>query len=244
MPELRGVPPGRAGRLWLQSRLTAGRGAADLLDRRLRMLRSAHERFRVLEERAGHQWRAAWRRADEWAQRAVFLAGIREFHECVPDQPAQVVITWDSMMGVRYPAEAVCRLPEASTSDRGPGSAALARATSAMAEAIQAAAHHAAAAAARATIEADIAANRRRLRAITHRWLPRVEAALASVRRGTEEAERAETFRLRWASAHHNDRAGSIVDGLVAHRTQQESSESAVASGADDQEIRLPGRLE
>jgi V/A-type H+-transporting ATPase subunit D len=200
MAELRGIPPGRAGRLWLESRLAAGRSAADLLDRRLRLLLGEQERFRRLEERTGERWRAAWRLADEWALRAAVLSGPRELGQCVADQPATVAIAWDAVMGVRFPARAVCRPAQLSTQDRGPGSAALVRTMAAVTEAVQAAADHAAAAAARATIEAEVAANRRRLRAVTHRWLPQLETALASLKRAMEETERAETLRLRWAA--------------------------------------------
>jgi V/A-type H+/Na+-transporting ATPase subunit D len=209
MAELHGIPPGRAGRLWLESRVAAGRSAADLLDRRLRLLLGEQERFRLLEERTGQRWRGAWRRADEWALRATFLAGPRELAACAPDGAADVGIAWDSVMGVRYPVEASCRPAQLSTQDRGPGSAALQATITAVTEAIQAAADHAAAAAARATIEAEVAANRRRLRAITHRRLPQLETALSALRRGMEETERAETLRLRWAADRRDGRGAA-----------------------------------
>jgi V/A-type H+-transporting ATPase subunit D len=141
MAELRGVPPGRAGRLWLQARL-----------------------------QAGHR--------------------------------ADVTVSWDTLMGLRYPAEATCHVPAPSTSERGPGSAALVEAAAAARDALSAAAEHAAAVTARRIIDAEVAATRRRLRAITHRWLPQLEDALRRLTHDLDETEQAETFRLRWAAAH------------------------------------------
>ena len=47
MSTVRRVPPGRAGRLWLQHRLAVAQRGADLLDQKLRILRSeqAHRRL-------------------------------------------------------------------------------------------------------------------------------------------------------------------------------------------------------
>ena len=42
------VPPGRAGRLWLQRRLQVARRGADLLDRKLRLLADELGRLRTL----------------------------------------------------------------------------------------------------------------------------------------------------------------------------------------------------
>ncbi len=207
MGELRRVPPGRAGRLWLVKRLRAGRLAADLLDRKLQVLHIELERFRLLEERTRERWQKASREADAWIVRAAVLGGQRDVRLSAPQDRASVAISWASVMGVRYPVEATCRVPEAGTTDRGPGSAALVAATVAYREAVEAAVAHAAADTASRVVEAEIAATRRRLHAITDRWIPRLERALRVLTHDLDETERAETFRLRWAAS-RSDLAG------------------------------------
>jgi hypothetical protein len=78
MAKLRRVPPGRAGWLWLAARLRAGRLAADLLDRKLRVLLVERDRFRLIEDRTRKRWRMSWREADLWALRATMLSGQRD----------------------------------------------------------------------------------------------------------------------------------------------------------------------
>jgi V/A-type H+/Na+-transporting ATPase subunit D len=201
MRELRRVPPGRAGRLWLASRLQAAERAADLLDRELRVLLIDQERFRLLEERTRAEWRASWQAADVWILRAAAFGGERDVRLSSPLEPADVTISWASVMGLRYPVDAICEVPELTASRRGPGSAALVEATAAYREAIRAAVAHAAADSARHVIQAEIAATRRRLRAITGRRIPMLENALRALLRELDESERAENFRLRWAAS-------------------------------------------
>lgn len=201
MARLRGLPPGRAGRLWLAGRLRAGRRAADLLDRKLHVLLLERDRFGQIEQRTRARWQASWREADTWIVRAAVLGGERDVRLSAPPERAEITVSWASVMGVRYPVDATCRPPETSPSQRGPGSAALVEAAAAYREAIQAAAAHAASDAACRAIDAEIATTRRRLHAINDRWLPRLEHALRDLTRELDETERAETFRLRWAAA-------------------------------------------
>ncbi len=201
MVELRRVPPGRAGRLWLRARLRAGRLATDLLGRKLVILHVEEDRLRRLAEPAQARWRQAWRLADAWMLRAGMLAGARELSLSRRAEPAVVSVSWANVMGVRYPTEAVCRIPSASVADRGPGSAAMVEAGVAFEDALRAATEYAAIDTARRIVEADITVTRRRLRAISDRWVPRLEEALRELSRELDENERAETFRLRWAAA-------------------------------------------
>jgi len=67
---------------------------------------------------------------------------------------------------------------------------------------LDAAARHAAALTALRTIEAELLATRRRLRAVEDRWIPRLESTLARIRLALDEQERAEGVRLRWAAGH------------------------------------------
>lgn len=201
MVEPRGVPPGRAGRLWLMRRLYAGRLAADLLDRKVQVLRVELERFVLLRDRTGDRWREAWRAADRWALRGTMAAGVRELRLSAPSTLATLAVTWESVMGVRFPATVDCVVPVPTGADRGPGSVGLAEAATAYRRAVAAAADHAAAVAACRLIEAEIDETRRRLRAITDRWLPALEARLARLRQELDETEREETFRRQRAMA-------------------------------------------
>jgi V/A-type H+-transporting ATPase subunit D len=199
MADQRRVPPGRAGRLWLLARLRTGHLATDLLDRKLRILRTEQERFRLLAERTGALWQESCQRADEWGVRGAMLGGQRELRLAAGAEPADVTVAWAGVMGVRYPVGATCRIPDVSGADRGPGTAALVEAAAAYRTAVRAAAAHAAAAAACRTVDAEVTATRRRLRAIADRWVPRLETALRELSSRLEETERAETVRLRWA---------------------------------------------
>ena len=201
----RRIPPGRAGRLWLLDRLRSGRLAASLLDRKVKILRAEQERLRTHAEQSRARWLDRAREADLWGQRAALLGGQREFLRGTPAEGAEVDVEWGSIMGARYPVAATVRLPM--QADRGAGTAALIQADAAYRGAVEAAAAHAVASAAVRTVEAELEATGRRLRAISDRWLPRLEGWLATVTRELEEAEREEAFRLRWA------RAGSSADG-------------------------------
>jgi V/A-type H+-transporting ATPase subunit D len=209
MAELRRVPPGRAGRLWLASRLKTARLASDLLDRKLRVLRQERERFGLLEDRARARWRTAWQAADVWALRAALIGGTRDVRLSAPAQPATVEAIWQTVMGVRYPAEVRCELPAFASSDRSPGSAALVQAATASREAVEAAAAYGAAAAACRVIDTEIEETRRRLRAIADRWIPRLEDAARRLTHELDEAEREESFR-RLRAARATTRAGGL----------------------------------
>lgn len=200
MANLRRVPPGRAGRLWLIRRLRTGRLAADLLDRKLRLLRTEQERYRRLAEQTGVNWRECCDQADLWGLRGAVMGGRRELRLAAGTEPARVSIEWANVMGIRYPAGATCQLPPPPLGTRSPGTAALVEARAAYRAALAAAAAHAAAQAAHRAITAEITQTRRRLRALTDRWIPDLEAALHDRTAQLEENELADTARLRWAT--------------------------------------------
>lgn len=102
-------------------------------------------------------------------------------------------------MGLRYPAAVRCQTPQRDPLAIPNASAALTEARHACQAALAAAVEHAAASAARRIIGREVATTRQRLHAITDRWTPRLERALAELTQQLEEAERAETVRLRWA---------------------------------------------
>jgi V/A-type H+-transporting ATPase subunit D len=202
MTSPRRIPPGRAGRLWLLDRLRSGRLAASLLDRKVKILRVEQQRLAAQAEQSRARWLDNAREADIWGLRAALLGGEREFRHSAPAPEAKVGVEWGSIMGAQYPLVATVSLP--AHPNRGGGTAAADEAATAYRRAVEAAAVHAVAQTALRTVEAELEATGRRLRAITDRWLPRLEGWLASVTRDLEESEREEAYRLRWARSGTN----------------------------------------
>lgn len=200
MPELRGVPPGRAGRLWLSQRLRTAHRAVTLLDRKLRILRAEQERFTLIAERTAADWAAAQAVARQWLVRAALLGGQRGIRLATTDALADVAVEWGAVMGVRYPVEGTFRPSHGVPGDRRVGTAALIEARTAHEAALQAAVAHAVATAACRTVDMEVMQTRRRLHAIADRWVPRLEAALHELTERLDETERSETVRLRWAA--------------------------------------------
>lgn len=197
MVESRRVPPGRAGRLWLQRREHTGQRALDLLDRKLRILRAEQERFHVMSAEASKRWVEAATEADRWGVRAAALTGREGFRWGATVPRAEVRIEWASVMGVTYPSEAKVDLPQPEPGASSPGSVALDRAAGAYGTALRAAAEHAVAEVARRIIDAEVQAVRQRRTAIRNRWLPRLRGLLHELETRLEEDERAETARWR-----------------------------------------------
>jgi V/A-type H+-transporting ATPase subunit D len=136
------------------------------------------------------------------------LGGQREIRLTTGPPSAQADIEWGSVMGARYPLHARCRLPEPTGAERIPGTAALSEAIEAHRGAVAAAVAHAAAREACRIVDAEVTDTRRRLRALTDRWVPRLDAATHSLNERLEENERAETTRIRWAAS-HDEREGA-----------------------------------
>lgn len=194
------APPGRAGRLWLQHRLATAQRGADLLDHKLRILRTERERLALQQERTAATWRAACREADSWVLRGVLLGGERAIRLSTDLPRAEVEVVWEAPMGVRYPAQATCTVPDPSAGSPLTDNPALVEARACLRRALQAAVRHAAVEAAVRVLEAEELATRRRVRAIEDRWIPRLHEALADVQLKLEEEEHADGVRLRWAA--------------------------------------------
>jgi V/A-type H+-transporting ATPase subunit D len=197
---LRQVSAGRAGRLWLRRRLEVARRGANLLDQQLRILRREQERLRLLTADTEAAWQDSCREAERWLLRAAIVGGERDIRLATELVPAQVEIDFRIVMGVRYPDEAAVTVPDSSPSERPAGSAGLVQAIAAYRAAVQAAARHATADAARRILEAEVATIQRRKRAISDRWIPRLETALRELIRRLEDAERDELVRLHWVA--------------------------------------------
>ncbi len=75
---LRGLPPGRAGRLWLdpQAWRSPTRGG-DLLESKLRILLAEQQNFALLAERTRAEWEASVRELERWMLRSALLSGER-----------------------------------------------------------------------------------------------------------------------------------------------------------------------
>ncbi len=202
------VPPGRAGRLWLTHRLGVAARAAELLDHKVRVLRQEAERCELRVERTGAAWTRTCRDAEEWSLRAALVGGQAALRAATDGGSASVTVCIETTMGVAHPGEARCRLPV--VSGAGVSGPATTNATHAHRRALVAAVEHAAALAASRAVESELAATRQRLRAVTERWTPRLEGALAATVLGLEETERAEGVSLRWAqrATRQGDRRG------------------------------------
>lgn len=203
------VPPGRAGRLWLQRRLRVAERGAELLDRKLRILRRALDSQRGVAAQAAADWDRCHAEAQRWLLRASLLGGERAIRLASDGRLADVTIDYGSVMGIRHPSGTSCAFPEPATWD-GP---VLAGARQAHRLALQAAVRYAAADEALRLVETETLATRYRLRAIKDRWIPRLEDALAEVTLAIEEQEIADAARLRLA-------AGSVTRSA---RTSQDA---------------------
>lgn len=190
---IRGVPPGRTGRLWLRRRLQTARRGATVLDRKLHLLHNEQSRLRTEEQRSRRDWESSCARAEMLLRRAALLCGRRAITLAASRVPAEVTVRYGLAAGTSYPAGTACAIPEPETFE----SATLALAHQACGEAVAAAARQAAAAAAVRAIDAEVGATRYRLRAIEDRWIPQLERALTQVELGLEELEHSDGVRLR-----------------------------------------------
>jgi V/A-type H+-transporting ATPase subunit D len=192
-------PPGRGGRVWLQRRLVTARRGAGLLNLKLRLLRREEERFTALAQRTGALWEERCTEAERWLLRAAAVGGQRGLRPDGLGESATVDINWASVMGVRYPASATCRIPSEPPSASVSATAAVPLAAAAYRAALDAGVAHAVAQAAAQVVAAEVIITRGRLRAIENRCIPELEAGLHALDVALDELERAEGGRLRWA---------------------------------------------
>ena len=199
MARLRRVPPGRAGRLWLQHRLAVAERGAALLEQKLRILRAEADRRAAVAEGTARVWEHASTEAAGWLERAALLGGESAVRPDGGVPTAEVDISWTWTMGVRHPDVAVCTAPRPGPADPPAANAAVAEAREAHRRALDAAAQHAVAEAAVRLLRAEEVATRQRLRAVEDRWLPLLRESLHASELALEEQEHADGIRLRWA---------------------------------------------
>ncbi|GAA3784759.1 V-type ATP synthase subunit D [Streptomyces chiangmaiensis] len=202
----RRVPPGRTGRLRLRHSLGIALRGADLLERKLRLLRDRERELSRTAQEAGCIWGDRLAEAETWCVRGLLLGGERAPFEAAPADRAGVDVAWTSVVGVSHPSSVSWTAPVRSPAERTPGNTALAHAERAYRLAVRAAAEHSAALTAAELIAAEAQRTRQRVRALRRHWIPRLTGELAAVELALEEAEHEEAVRRRWAAS-SRDRA-------------------------------------
>ncbi|MEN2740265.1 V-type ATP synthase subunit D [Microbacterium sp. X-17] len=187
----------RADRARIESRLDIARRGAELLGRKRRVLEDDLEQLRLASDLQREEFEAAAREADFWLARAAAIDGAEGIARSAAPPTARAELEWRVIMGVRVPAEVEAVLPEVRAVS---GSSALVFAARAHRAAAEAAVRHAASEEAVRRIAAELLTTRQRERAVTHRWMPRLEASLADLRRRLDDLEFEETLQVRWAS--------------------------------------------
>jgi V/A-type H+-transporting ATPase subunit D len=188
------TPPGRSGRLFLAQRLLAARRAADLLERKRRVLLREQRRLAQVQERTGITWSDTCSEAHRWSVRSLVLGDRGQVRRSVPGPYARADVSWQTRMGVSYPATTRTELPPLPEG----GSAAFPPAVAACGDVLRAGVAHAAALTAYQRVSDELDHTQRRLRAIRNRWIPRLEEQLRLVDVTLDQAEREELARLRW----------------------------------------------
>jgi V/A-type H+/Na+-transporting ATPase subunit D len=186
------VPPGRAGRLWLERRLQVARRGVDLLDRKGRILQSELDRWRDAAALTQQEWERCCADAERLLLRAALLGGQRAIRLAADAGIADVRIGYTVTTGVRHPDSGMCTIPEPSAW----AGFAVTQARLAHCAALEAAVAHAAATEALRVIDAETAVTRYRLHAVRDRWIPRLEQARSEVMFALDELERADYARL------------------------------------------------
>ncbi|WP_175647740.1 V-type ATP synthase subunit D [Streptomyces cyaneochromogenes] len=197
----RRTPPGRAGRLRLRHSLDVAERGADLLEQKLRILRSEHQRLLRTQETAARAWRDLLPEAEGWLLRGLLLGGEQALDSAAAGiGPAEVTVHWTVSMGVRHPAAVTTSVPNRSPTAAAPSNTALVHAEAAYARAVCAAAEYAAAHAAAEAVGAEVVSTRHRVRALRRHWIPRLREELDRADLALEQAEHEDSVRRRWAA--------------------------------------------
>lgn len=199
--------------MWLHSHLGTAQRGRDQLDHKLHILIPELQRRRMQAEQWHREWTLACAQAATWLLRATLLGGQDALRTANVPEPTQIVVTWATAMGLRYPADARLEDPadpsgmHPNTPTAAPtGNAAMVPAAAAHRTALLAGIRSAAADEAVRRVEAEIAVTRRRLRALDKRWLPWLQQALTDLELSLEQAEQEDGMRLRRAAAAQPDR--------------------------------------
>jgi V/A-type H+/Na+-transporting ATPase subunit D len=195
------LPPGRAGRLWLVSRVSSTRRSMELLDRKRQLLLAELARVVGRRARAAADWRAACAEAERWGRRVDALGGATGVDRAGASVAgtASVEIPWRNIMGVVHPGPPACSLPLLDPTQSAAVSAALGPAAAAARDAIAAAAEYGTAEEAHRLLAGELTSTERRHRTLERHRLPALEEALTRLELRLEELEREERVTTRWA---------------------------------------------
>lgn len=197
----RRTPPGRTGRLRLRHSLDVAERGAGLLEQKLRVLRTEHQRLLHAEETAARAWRDLLPEAENWLLRGLLLGGEQALDSAAAGiGPTEVTIHWTTSMGVRHPAAVSTAVPARPSTAAAPANTALVHAETAYGHALRAAAEYAAAHAAAEVVGAEVISTQHRVRALRRHWIPRLREALDRADLALEQAEHEDTVRRRWAA--------------------------------------------
>ncbi|MGW3254040.1 V-type ATP synthase subunit D [Streptomyces fungicidicus] len=201
MTTARRTPPGRAGRLRLRHSLDVAERGADLLEQKLRILRTEHERLLRVAEAAGRTWRDLLSGAETWLLRGLLLGGEQALDSAAAGTAlAETSVGWSVFMGVRRPVSASVSVPPRPATAAAPSNTALVHAQAAYAGAVRAAAEYAAAHAAAELVGSEVVSTRHRVRALRRHWIPRLREELHRAGLALEQSEQEDGVRRRWAA--------------------------------------------
>ncbi len=190
---IRGMPPGRAGRLWLERRIGVARRAADVLDRRLHILATHQARLEADAGRAEAHWRGRHTEAETWLLRVAVLGHRRGIRAAAADRPeAEIELGREVVAGVAYPVLVRFTAGDRALSAAPVATAAVDPAARACTAALEAAVRYALADGAARAVRAEAEQTRVRRRAVEDRWLPRLDERLHTLTAALDEQERAE----------------------------------------------------
>ncbi|MGA7206229.1 MAG: V-type ATP synthase subunit D [Specibacter sp.] len=188
---------GRAAKVQLEHRLETARHGARLLDRKQHLLADQLEQLQRREGMAREEWQGRARDAALWLGRSSALDGSARIAAAAPLETATAAFRWGNAMGVRYPEDPQCRLPELPAAG---GSSALTFAAEVHQSALLAGIRDGVLQRSQQLLAAELAATRTRQRAVERRWIPRLETELQAIRRQLDAQELEESLRLRWAA--------------------------------------------
>jgi len=188
----------RAARLRLIGRLDLARHASELLHGKEQALQRERVRLEGYADRARRDWAESCEDGATWLQRARCLGASNELAELSErgPRPAAVTIEWQTSMGITYPGDVDC-LPAHQTGLSS--TAALQPTVDAFHRALRCAATHASTSAALARLDSELAATRRRRRAIADRLIPTLEGELVDLELHLDEQDREEALRVHLA---------------------------------------------
>jgi V/A-type H+-transporting ATPase subunit D len=197
--------PTRAARQQLVRRRALADRAAGLLRSKEEALERERVRLGGHDTRAREEWERRWQEAVRELLLARALGAGPELERIVPaapPTPATVAADWQTSMGITFPGSVDCEpgAPPALTS-----TAALRPAAAVYRRALVAAAELAATSAAVHRLEVELAATRRRRRAVEERLQPQLETSLRTLDVQLDELDREAALRVRTVLGRRED---------------------------------------